>query len=641
MKIAYSFILALVLVSQATAGLLPSTGGSEKPLPSTGGGGKVLPSKDSDGKKPLPTSPGSGGGSGGNVLPTPINDAGGGDFFASATRLKGVGDMVQESNNELATKEEGEPNHGNYEGNPGGKSLWWRYQGTKDGTITISTEGSKFDTVLGVYVGDSISSLTPIAADNDGGAGQTSKVTVRVFPNSFYYIAVDGYNGASGKLRLTITFEPMSLSTDGFPINDNFVNRKKLLGARALDYGSNASATVEPNDPNVAEFSSILVGQNVWWQWTAPTDGTVTLSTAGSSYDTTLFVYYDAVDLYKGTGNLRNLALIEWDDEGGDQEESEGNIHTSELKFHAYEGETYYIAVDGYVWTNGRATGDIVLNVDLQPHESVSYILEDDIFSDFVDKYYFYINSKFPYGQVPPLNDAYAFRTGLKGKTIELPSTTAHAHWFENKEPDHGDTGANYYTTWWTWTAPNVGFVRVTATANEDSTLVPVVGLYHGFKLSSLTPVASDVDEDDDGKASVLKQVKKGETLQIAVSGDNFSSGAYVFTLKMSPGKLKIEKQPKSVIATAGQKVLFAVVTAADSLAPITYQWEIKRNGEWVELKNNSNYAGVTTPTLAVLSTSVEQSGVQFRCVLKNEVSEVVSETVKLTVNPASLRGRK
>src|SRR5262245_44253972 len=44
----------------------------------------------------------------------------------------------------------GEPNHG---GNRGGASVWWQWTATASGQTTIDTEGSSFDTLLGVYIG--------------------------------------------------------------------------------------------------------------------------------------------------------------------------------------------------------------------------------------------------------------------------------------------------------------------------------------------------------------------------------------------------------------------------------------------------------------------------------------------------------
>lgn len=99
--------------------------------------------------------------------------------------------------------EPGEP--GNC-GIPGGASVWCSYQPPIGGTLFISTDGSDFDTTLGVYSGDgsSFETLTPVACDNDSGMdGRTSTVRFTATSGTTYYISIDGVNGASGHAVLT------------------------------------------------------------------------------------------------------------------------------------------------------------------------------------------------------------------------------------------------------------------------------------------------------------------------------------------------------------------------------------------------------------------------------------------------------
>ena len=92
-------------------------------------------------------------------------------------------------------KESGEPNHA---GNSGGKSVWWTWTAPSSGSVQIDTIGSNFDTILGVYTGSSVSSLTTVASDDDSGGNYTSKVTFNAVGGTTYQIAVDGYNYGSG-----------------------------------------------------------------------------------------------------------------------------------------------------------------------------------------------------------------------------------------------------------------------------------------------------------------------------------------------------------------------------------------------------------------------------------------------------------
>jgi len=101
-----------------------------------------------------------------------------------------------------STSEAGEPNHC---GVAGGASQWFVYQAEVDGRLSVSTEGSDFDTVLAVYTGpgDSFLTLREVACDNDSGTnGKTSIVNIPATAGTIYFIAVDGVRGATGNARL-------------------------------------------------------------------------------------------------------------------------------------------------------------------------------------------------------------------------------------------------------------------------------------------------------------------------------------------------------------------------------------------------------------------------------------------------------
>jgi hypothetical protein len=98
-----------------------------------------------------------------------------------------------------ATKESGEPNHA---GNPGGKSVWYRWQAPVSGTATITT-GSNYDSLLGVYTGTAVNGLSLVASnDDDPNGGVSSRVVFTTTAGTTYRIAVDGFNAASGNINL-------------------------------------------------------------------------------------------------------------------------------------------------------------------------------------------------------------------------------------------------------------------------------------------------------------------------------------------------------------------------------------------------------------------------------------------------------
>ena len=132
------------------------------------------------------------------------------DFFAAAPPLVGlVGTNSVDTS--TATKETGEPDHA---GNSGGKSVWWSFSTAEDGVLTLSTEGSAFDTLLAVYTGSTVSGLSPVGSSDDGYVGAPggfSYLNQAVHSNIVYHIALDGYGGAAGQAVLTYSFTPASL----------------------------------------------------------------------------------------------------------------------------------------------------------------------------------------------------------------------------------------------------------------------------------------------------------------------------------------------------------------------------------------------------------------------------------------------
>lgn len=127
------------------------------------------------------------------------------DKFASATTLAGSSFTVT-GTNVGATAEVGEPRHA---GQRGGKSVWWSWTATSSGTLTVSTRGSAFDTLLGIYTGSVVTSLTRVGSNDDESRSvRTSRVALSVVAGRVYRLAVDGYQGAQGGIQLAGTFQP-------------------------------------------------------------------------------------------------------------------------------------------------------------------------------------------------------------------------------------------------------------------------------------------------------------------------------------------------------------------------------------------------------------------------------------------------
>ncbi|HVQ38096.1 MAG TPA: PPC domain-containing protein, partial [Pyrinomonadaceae bacterium] len=126
--------------------------------------------------------------------------------------------------------------------------------------------------------------------------------------------------------------------------NNNFVSAQVINGCAGTVNGTNVAANKEAGEPSHSPDAD-PGGHSVWYQWEAPSTGNVTITTAGSGFDTVLAVY---------TGTSVN-ALTSL---GKNDDVSPPGDVTSSVTFSATTGTTYRIAVDGW----DSATGNIALN---------------------------------------------------------------------------------------------------------------------------------------------------------------------------------------------------------------------------------------------------------------------------------------
>ncbi len=385
------------------------------------------------------------------------------DAFSNARTITGAQGGVYGST-AGATKEVGEPTHG---GTPISKSVWFRWTAPQSGMVAFDTLGGYFDTTLGVYRGTAVSGLT-LVATNDDFYGTLSRVSFTAVANTTYFVAVDGYNGAAGVVRLNWS---MTAGT----WNDNFASAQIISGSRGDVAGNSMGATVEASEPYHADQG----GSSIWYRWTAPANGSFTFDTEGSSFDTVLAVY-------RGT-SVAGLTLVG----SNDDINYDGGIYRSRVTFTAVAGTIYQVAVDGYYdsSTDYADAGTVLLT--------------------------WYPTTA---SGVAP-NDAFGTATTVSGATATGSNVGSS---LQAGEPSPGGYSVGKLV-WYSWTAPANGLATFDTIGSDFDT---VVGVYSGTTLATLVELAYNDDISRDTRASrVGFTATVGTVYRIAVAGLATTSG--------------------------------------------------------------------------------------------------------------------
>ena len=445
-----------------------------------------------------------------------------------------------------------------------GQTVWGSWTPPTKGMLTLSPSAGTFSPLLTVYSGTSLSDLSLVASNtytacySDGDCGchwrETNQITLFVTRGQPYQICLDSaiitdaswvteqlpegtyptgpyqpdpnfvlsYGGpqlsaffvvqqttnilSGGPFELDFSFIPS-------PQNDDFTNAFKLSGTNIFLMATNMAATKEPGEPDHQGNSG---GSSVWYAWTAPASGRVTLSTNhipvfnppasedGGDYGVTYTEtyssshtgnpvgqfpfnlvptcgteiyqdpppppppYYPLLGVYTGT-NVASLTSV-------NPASMELAAYPGALEFNAVKGQTYKIACDG----NLGSTGIIPLYLDLT---------------------------------TPAVNSTFAGSITLHGVSIEATGYNASAVAQPGGPVLAGSTGK---IAWWTWRAPVSGPVTLDLSGSDYA--YPL-GVFTGSSLSGLTQVATNVE-------SLIFTAVQGTTYQIAVGdAQGFTGG--------------------------------------------------------------------------------------------------------------------
>ena len=139
-----------------------------------------------------------------------------------------------------------------------------------DGDTFVGGTGTNHGAIFRVNTNGIFTNLYVFSGTNDGADPYGGLLLAS--DGTFYGTAAYGGKPGFGTI---LDFELFAT-----PANDNFTNRIPLVG---LGQGYNVGATSELKEPPPGGGVA-SVNNTVWWTWTAPTNGPVSVLTAGSGF---------------------------------------------------------------------------------------------------------------------------------------------------------------------------------------------------------------------------------------------------------------------------------------------------------------------------------------------------------------------
>jgi M6 family metalloprotease-like protein len=230
---------------------------------------------------------------------------------------------------------------------PGCGLLVWHIDETR--TSSNSANADEARKLVDLEEADGLNHLD--SATNRGDAGDpypgnsnntrfndTSNPNSRLYSGSSSGVASENMTGpCSSTMSATLT-DPGAPQS---PANDNFAGAQVLTGASTTANGTTRFATREPNEPDhytpVPGDLDWIGDHSVWYSWTAPSSGPVSIDTCQANIDSILAVY---------TGSSLGSLTRVTDNNNNCPNNSNGTTNWgSKVSFNAVAGINYRIAV--------------------------------------------------------------------------------------------------------------------------------------------------------------------------------------------------------------------------------------------------------------------------------------------------------
>src|ERR1035441_3331791 len=151
----------------------------------------------------------------------------------------------------------------------------------RSGRLVVNGSATGIYPQFHLYTGTSFSDLNEVLTLAGSSSDSVQNLLFDVLEGIVYQIEVDRMWNPDWSVAFSLNLSPR-------PDNDNFSDRPLLQGTNLTISGDNTLATIEPGEPNHAGRAT---GRSVWYSWTAPVRGALTVASTASGSPPVLAVY--------------------------------------------------------------------------------------------------------------------------------------------------------------------------------------------------------------------------------------------------------------------------------------------------------------------------------------------------------------
>jgi hypothetical protein len=261
--------------------------------------------------------------------------SGGSDTCATATAITGGGPFLGDN---IGATNDGPVNCGAI-----GKDVWYDWTAPSTGITTISmcNPATNYDTVITVYDTNACTGAM-LMCNDDFCPGFISQGTFSATGGNIYKIQVGGFNGASGNYEMTLSVGPPPPP----PGADDCSAPDAIAGLGVFPFNNSVATTgAQGQGEGICLFFGTMgIDNDIWYDWTSPSDGTVTVTLCGqTTMDSKLAVY-------NGPGCPTGAALACNDDAG-----CSPNTLASRVSFVAVNGGVYTFQLGNFPGASGES----------------------------------------------------------------------------------------------------------------------------------------------------------------------------------------------------------------------------------------------------------------------------------------------